>query len=126
MNSIRFKYDPTHALTYGYYVCDECASRFYGGGPPIHKVTCSWHDKQSGYTPTVYHIGPKEVSKIEVSGVSKFDCVYLADLVAQYPELPVIRRFSECPDCQRTSPVILPASPTGCKICGHPLPTRAS
>lgn len=54
------EFDPSITLSYGYWRCDPCGSRFYGGGPAIHdKKDCPNKDKE--YTPLVYCFGPKEV-----------------------------------------------------------------
>jgi len=50
-------YDPYHTLSYGYYVCTECDSHFFGGGKALHKSTC----RQKGYDSCVYYYGDKEL-----------------------------------------------------------------
>lgn len=53
---IKKQYDPTHTLSYGYWVCPHCKSSFYGGGPALHERGCT----EKGYSGCVYHYGPNE------------------------------------------------------------------
>jgi hypothetical protein len=82
-------YDPTKAtVSYGFYVCPECQSSFYGGGQALHNSGCS----QIGYSNCHLHFGDKHVEMVletskrngedgEWYGISK------KDLIEQYPEL---------------------------------------
>jgi hypothetical protein len=51
-------FDPDHTLSYGYFHCTVCESKFYAGGPPIHNDGCKegWSHK------VVYCYGPKETN----------------------------------------------------------------
>lgn len=52
-----FAFDPSHALSTGYWTHD-CGAMFYGGGRAIHNTGCTTAD---GYRGCTYHFGPEEV-----------------------------------------------------------------
>lgn len=84
---MEFKYDPEHSLSYGYYICETCGSKFFGGGRAIHNRDCS--KANEGYNCCVYMFGPEEVKYIKRLGYSPngpFDLT-LEFLEKNFPEL---------------------------------------
>jgi hypothetical protein len=82
-------YDPTEAtVSYGFYVCPECKSSFYGGGRALHNDGCS----QSGYSNCHLHFGDEHVKMVlklsETDGENNYWYgISKKDLIEQYPEL---------------------------------------
>lgn len=86
---MKLVYDPIHAtISYGFYVCLECKSSFYGGGRALHYKGCS----KEGYSECEYHFGDEQVEEVlrvaekygndfNWYGISK------NDLLKQFPEL---------------------------------------
>lgn len=56
-------YDPSHELSYGYWICKVCKSQFYGGGPAIHEKECTV--REDGYEHCIYVFGPKQVRMVQ-------------------------------------------------------------
>ncbi|MBU4086204.1 MAG: hypothetical protein KKB21_01360 [Nanoarchaeota archaeon] len=57
----KFVFDPNHSMSYGYWSCPVCQSKFCWGGKALHETSCPT-DKT--YAPCVYHFGPKEAQEI--------------------------------------------------------------
>ncbi len=41
-------YDSAHSNAYGYWICKQCTSSFFGGGKPFHEKTCPIKEKTPG------------------------------------------------------------------------------
>ncbi len=51
----RKQYDDSHEVSYGYFACESCGSKFYVGGDALHNKNCP----TPGYTNAlIWHYGP--------------------------------------------------------------------
>ncbi len=62
MMVMRFEFDQDIDRSYGVWTCDDCGTKFYGGGRALHNEDCPATDQ--GYDSCVYHFGPVEAKAI--------------------------------------------------------------
>ncbi len=71
-------YDESLTISYGYWICKACKSKFYGGGEALHNSGCSLKDRVQGiYTYShpeiIYVLGPKESGSFSPFGKEKIE-----------------------------------------------------
>ncbi len=59
-NSVKLEYNPGEQSSFGYYRCPHCGLEFCGGGPAIHRSTCT----REGYDGLTHVFGPKQIQMV--------------------------------------------------------------
>lgn len=80
---MRFRFDPDHDLSWGYYSCELCDSRFFDDKTPIHNSSCRSVNGESIF----YCFGRKELRKVVETGRSVYSSLKRSDLERDFPEL---------------------------------------
>ena len=86
----KIEFDASIQVSYPLWRCPECGSKFYGGGPAVHKTGCN----QRNYSKCICIIGPKAVERIKAAqehidenSPESLTGISLADLKEQLPHL---------------------------------------
>lgn len=76
------RHDPIGTMSYGYFVCQDCGSSMYGGGPFFHRKTCT----REGYAGLEYVMGDKAIFSV-LQGRGSLNPVTAEDIRRQLPEV---------------------------------------
>jgi len=78
---MRIQFDSKINVSWGYYFCEGCNSRFYDGKTQVHLEGCS------GDGNVVYCFGRKEALNVLKAGRSVYSSLKISDLESSFPDL---------------------------------------